>query len=65
MNTYLFKFEGREVGAIGITDLYHVHRSGRCAHEAFKRLYDDYEHIRLVQCVNSAGDTIPTEEVTR
>ena len=64
MSTYKFSFSGRQVGAIGAFSFYIEDREGQNAHNALMKLYDDFEHIRLVKVENKeTGATIPLDEV--
>ena len=48
MSDFYIIFEGRESGAIGILEFFEVSISAESYDEALKKLYDNFEHIRII-----------------
>ena len=63
MNEYTFSFEGRQNGAIGATEFIVASAKGDNAKDALLRLYERFEHIRVIKVTNQDGENIPLSEV--
>lgn len=58
MKTYRITFSGRKIGAIGTFSTYRDTVEAENEEAAILKLYDTYEHIRIIEVATSEGSNV-------